>query len=279
MIYEYNFDNEPELVTTIERPLVIIVKTLKKNLHKANEVIGNFTEKSIDETNVLEALKLIENEIKLNFVPTRIRLPPEFWCGDIPCRKRLFSNYPMYNYDTEEYTLFGIAFRQSFTTHEIKMKLDKIKIEDFEYSTVKEEKFDKLFRLVMHHLQGYNVTDRIEKYIRNFIEEMVTTETIVNFKYINRLTAHHKNINFPRINIVSERNMHSVVLVRTFNLKWWYITNNNVTPVENIKEFLNSVNLQLELIPELTVWQRVYNDANLLKNLREIIQPIKEQRI
>ncbi|KAI3382427.1 hypothetical protein SNEBB_003474 [Seison nebaliae] len=276
---EYNFNNQPELVTSIERPLVIIVKTLKKNLHKSNQVIGNFTEKSFDETNVLEALKLIENEIKLNFVRIRIKLPPEFWCGDIPCRKRLFSNCPTYKYDTEEYTLFGIAFRKSFSTYEIKMKLDEIKIEDFEYSTLKEEKFNKLFRLVMHQLQGYNVTDRIEKYIRNFIEEMVTTETILNLKYINRLTAHHENINFPKINIASKIGTHSVVLVRTFNLKWWYIDNNNVTPVENVKEFLNSVNLQLKLIPELTVWQRVYNDANLLKNLREIIQPIKKQRI
>ncbi|KAI3385960.1 hypothetical protein SNEBB_009410 [Seison nebaliae] len=275
----YNFFNPPELVTTIKKPLDFIVKTLKKNLHKSDEVIYNFTEKSFNEMNVLEALKPIENEVKKKFGRLRLRLPVEFWCGNIPCRKRLFSNCPMYKYNTEEYTLFGIIFRKSFTEYEIRMRLNEVKIEDLEYSTLKEERFNKLFRLVMDQLQGYNVTDKIEDYLRNFIEQMVTTETVLNLYYINRLRPVDKYINFPRINIFGEHDLHSVALVRTFNLKWWYIDNNKVTPVENVKEFLNSIDLKLTLIPELTVWQRVYNDANLLKNLREIVQPIKRQKI
>ncbi|KAI3379032.1 hypothetical protein SNEBB_010278 [Seison nebaliae] len=268
----YNYMNQPELVTIIGRPVIFLVKMLKENLRMSNEVIGH-TKKSFDETNVLEVLKLMENEIKMRFARIKIKLPPEFWCGDIPCRKRLFSNCPMYKYDTEEYTLFGIAFRKSSSVYEIKTKLDEIMIENLEYSTAKEETFNMAFSYVMNQLQGYNVTDRIEKYIRNFAEEMATIKTVMNFKYINRLTARHKNISFPKIDIVSKPGMHSVALVRTFSLKWWYINNNDITPVKNVKEFI--LNLQISLIPELTAWQRIYNDANLLKNLREIIQPIK----
>ncbi|KAI3379698.1 hypothetical protein SNEBB_010131 [Seison nebaliae] len=240
----------------------------------------------------IEKSASVELNDDINFIPTykhldimyeraQFRFPESFWCKNEVCRKKLFQNCNVsIQQKVEEYELYAITLSSISHNYHLHTKflflsyISSDKLYDKEFVINRTNQLTNWLKGMpelkeaIENIKG-NIIGDIYSHIERIIERIVQKETLYNLEQLNRIENGGVSVH------TTERSGHSLVLIRTFNLRWWLINDDDVTQVDNLREFFNEPNHLLTTSPAATGWQRSTTSKYLRDKLRKFIKPIK----
>ncbi|KAI3385783.1 hypothetical protein SNEBB_004736 [Seison nebaliae] len=279
----------PEIYSTPYDPFAIEVDPFLP------ESIMNSFNKILNRIETMETFKTLINGLKMDYYQVKNRLPNDFWCGNDACRQKFFINCLTDERKEENYKLFGMAVREADTIYHFTEVLEIEKLENFIYDNHRLELTENIIREIKNDIDTQNFVqnlspkngEKFHRYVDEYVERLMFQESFYNSKKKESLitkkltlSKNKKKMNseVPALTLTRNNNIyqHSISLVRSFNLNWFRISNDIVTPIDNFVEYFTKIESKFLEEVELTVWQRESNYEDLLKTLRKIIKPIKK---
>ncbi|KAI3385784.1 hypothetical protein SNEBB_007723 [Seison nebaliae] len=221
-------------------------------------------------------------QLDIMYQRAQFRFPDSFWCKNEICRKTLFQNYNVsIQLKVEEYELYAITLSSIFDNYHLHTKflfptfISKDKLYDEEYVRNRTNQLTNWLKQIpelteaIENIKG-NITGDIYSHIERSIERIVQKETLYNLEKLNRIQNGGVSVH------ETEPIAHSLVLIRTFNLRWWLIDDDDVTQVDNLREFFNEPDNLLTISPAATGWHRSSTSKHLRDKLRKFIKPISQ---
>ncbi|KAI3387936.1 hypothetical protein SNEBB_001571 [Seison nebaliae] len=225
-------------------------------------------------------------EVDMTYVNVHSTFPEGFWCDDIPCKRKLFTN-DVFGVQNEEFEAFAFILEVFTVEYRISVNLKTIMIPNRFYEEYKLNRsrilFDYLIELsemkdVLHKLDKTDTAQVLSKFQKD-IEIMVYCETVYNLGIMENSGRASLPFSVPSSTLTEVKHVdksHSISLVRTFDKNWWLINNEDVQKMENPRKTFDLPQVKRIMDCWVTGWQRVGISHSILEKLRTVIHPITE---
>ncbi|KAI3384372.1 hypothetical protein SNEBB_010768 [Seison nebaliae] len=211
--------------------------------------------------------------------------PENFWLENEPSKMRWLIDSFSDGRRHIQYELSSIVLTETHSFYSIALediKNDHLTFNHPHYDLLYEKRTHDMSQRVYDHPIVQAIINKCDEdlarviyvEIERLMGKIIFSETAYNLLQLSKFTK--IDIDLPRIFLFPNNLIdHSVAVVRTYNLNWFYVTNDQQFKIHNLKEFFYLYHSKLRLIPEQTSWERSDNNIDGSRTyLRSVIKPI-----